>query len=169
MSVRNALIISFLVGIFSSAFAELPTFRCVDSLTGTVTVCVNGSNMNLANQNHDGVNWSRGHFFQTNLEQSTLRHATLIEALFSRANLRGANLYGATLYGASMIDTDLRGADLRGTNLRATDLSTAVIDETTQLNGAAFDSGTLLPLAWGETWDARRSAATYRGMLPVRE
>lgn len=145
------------------------TFDCENAISGQPARCLDLSGRSFAGETLNSVNWSRARLVGTNLDGVSLRHALLIEADLSRASLRGANAYGASLYGANFDRTDLSGADLRGSNLQAADLRFAIIATTTLLNGAAFNSETQLPLEWGDTWSARRTAATRRGMLPVRE
>jgi hypothetical protein len=63
-----------------------------------------------------------------------------------RASLRGALLIGADLRGCNLAGADLAGADLRGARLAGADLSGSLFLAQAQLEAAAGDAGTMLPL-----------------------
>ncbi|MEU6715676.1 pentapeptide repeat-containing protein [Nonomuraea sp. NPDC046802] len=80
------------------------------------------------------------------------RGADLIGAKLKGADLRAANLRGAYLIGADLRGADLRladliGADLRGADLSGADLTDAIFLTQAQLNAAAGDAATRLPVS----------------------
>lgn len=147
----------------------LQTYACKDPVMETDRQCLRVEGVDFSGRSLEGIDFSRAAARGALFLGATGRHVVFIEADLSDTSFVGAVLYGANFYGAVFRGADLRGADLRGSNFWAADLSEAVIDDSTQLNGAGFDAETLLPLKWGETPANRRTEATRRGMVPVRE
>ena len=97
------------------------------------------------------------YLFDADLQGADLQGANLFRCQLGRADLRNADLRNANVAGAYLYKTDLRGADLRGAVFAQT-LKGAELKQT-MLEGARFDSTTVLPFSTDE--------ALRRGMVQV--
>ena len=94
----------------------------------------------------EGVSLRRANLRNVDLQGSKaarikLSGAKLNTVNLSRSDLREANLENVTTTG----EVDLRGADLQGAFLAGADLSSALIDDKTNFNGARVDQRTKFP------------------------
>ena len=97
------------------------------------------------------------YLFEADLKGADLQGANLFHCQLGHADLRNADLRNANVAGAYLFKADLRGADLRGAKF-AQSLTGAELKQTL-LEGARFDSSTMLPFSVDE--------AVRRGMIQV--
>jgi len=148
--------------------------KCLDDKKGEIEIdvkaldCALLDGLNLHRAVLENENLSNSSFKETdlrgaflsgaNLSNSNFTGASLITAFFDNAILDGVNLTNAMLIGACFEKASFIGADFSGANVEGATFNEAILVganmetclglETTNLNGAIYDSTTSWPLGF---------------------